>query len=288
MDHTLRERTNPLGAFLRARREAITPGQAGIPHHGVRRTPGLRREEVAMLAGISADYYLRLERGKDSRPSVQVLTAIARVLQLDDVHTAHLMALGCEAPTAPRPPEVEVPPSVRTLLDSLGHAAFVEDRFFDVRASNELARALSPRLVPGANQLRALFLDPAERSLYPDWHLITDCWVASLRQVSGSDADDPQLVSLVDELSASPRFRELWARHEVRVQDSGRVRMDHPEVGDLTLHRDRLAISGATDLHLVVLHPDPGTIDAAKVAVLQDGVAGGLPDPRLNGALVAP
>ncbi len=146
------ESTNVLGAFLRARRELVTPAQAGIPDAGVRRTPGLRREEVAMLAGISADYYLRLERGRDRRPSVQVLEAIARVLQLDDDHFAHLLTLVAEVPRhRGRRPRKEAPPAgALELLHSLTQPAFIEDRYFDILAADRLATALSPALAVGA------------------------------------------------------------------------------------------------------------------------------------------
>src|SRR5690349_13490922 len=140
--------TNALGAFLRARRELVTPEQAGIPESGVRRVPGLRREEVALLAGISADYYLRLERGRDRNPSVSVLESIARVLQLDEEHFAHLLTLVAEVPRRHRRrPRPQTPPSgALKLLESLVQPAFIEDRYFDILASNSLARALSPGL----------------------------------------------------------------------------------------------------------------------------------------------
>jgi transcriptional regulator with XRE-family HTH domain len=161
------ESTNALGAYLRARRELVTPQQAGIPDVGVRRVPGLRREEVAMLAGISADYYLRLERGRDRHPSVQVLESIARVLELDDDHFAHLLTLVADVPRQRRRrPRRQTPPSgALKLMDSLAQPAFIEDRYFDILAANRLATALSPGLAVGGNQLRDLFLDPAEQAL---------------------------------------------------------------------------------------------------------------------------
>ena len=151
---------NPLGAFLRARRELVTPEQAGISSGGLRRVPGLRREEVAMLAGISADYYLRLERGRDRSPSVQVLDSIARVLQLDDEHLEHLLALVAEAPRRRRrrTRREAVPAGVLSMLHSLVQPAFIEDRYFDILATNHLAHALSPGLAVGRNQLHDLFL----------------------------------------------------------------------------------------------------------------------------------
>ena len=271
------ETTNALGAYLRARRELVTPQQAGIPDVGVRRVPGLRREEVAMLAGISADYYLRLERGRDRHPSVQVLESIARVLHLDDDHLAHLLSLGAEGPRQRRrrPRKETPPPGVLKLLDSLVQPAFIEDRYFDILASNDLARALSPGLAVGGNQLRDLFLDPAEQALLPEWENVTECFIANLRQAVGNNIDDPRFIELTGELSlASPRFRQLWARHEVRGQRGTPIRIDHPQVGELTLNRERLSIGGTEGLMLVVYHPDAGSGDADKLALL---ASAGLP-----------
>lgn len=265
------ETTNALGDFLRARRELVTPEQAGIPGGGARRVPGLRREEVAMLAGISADYYLRLERGRDRNPSLQVLEALARVLRLDQDHLAHLMTLVCEAPRQRRRrARAEVPPpGALNLLGSLAQPAVIEGRYFDILAANPLATALSPRLAVGGNQLRDLFLDPAEQDLYPDWQAAAECLVANLRHSVGKDVDDPRFIELTGELSlASPRFVQLWARHEVRSQYGGRLRLNHPLVGGLTLNRERLDIGGADGLKLVVFHPDQGSVDADKLALL--------------------
>jgi transcriptional regulator with XRE-family HTH domain len=262
---------NALGEYLRARRELVTPQQAGIPDSGVRRVPGLRREEVAMLAGISADYYLRLERGRDRNPSVQVLESIARVLQLDEDHFAHLLTLVADGPRRrKRRPRKEIPPpGALKLLDSLSQPAFIEGRYFDILASNRAARALSPGLDAGGNQLRDMFLNPAEQALHPEWEAVTECFIANLRQSVGSDIDDPRFIELTGELSlASPRFRQLWARHEVRGQRGTPIRINHPQVGEMTLNRERLAISGAEGLMLVVYHPDAGSPDADKLALL--------------------
>lgn len=270
----LSETKNALGTYLRARRELVTPQQAGISEAGMRRVPGLRREEVAMLAGISADYYLRLERGRDRNPSVQVLDSIARVLQLDDDHVTHLLSLVAEEPRQHRrrrrhPHEETLPAGALGLVDALVQPAFIEGRYFDILASNAPARALDPRLVAGGNQLRDLFLDPAVKALHPDWEGATACLVASLRHAVGSDIDDPRFIELAGELSlASPRFRELWARHEVGAQRGAQIRLDHPLVGELTLNRERLAISGAEGLMLVVYHPEPGSGDADKLTLL--------------------
>ncbi len=249
----------------------MTPAQAGIPDVGGRRVPGLRREEVAMLAGISADYYLRLERGRDRNPSVQVLESIARVLQLDDDHVAHMLTLVADVPRQHRRrPRVEAPPAgPLKLLRSLVQPAFIENRYFDIVASNDLARALSPALVPGGNQLRDLFLEPAEQALLPDWENVTECFVANLRQTIGSDVDDARFIDLTEELSlASSRFRQLWDRHDVRGQRSAPIRLDHPQVGEMTLNRERMGIAGTQSLMLVVYHPDAGSSDADRLALL--------------------
>jgi transcriptional regulator with XRE-family HTH domain len=262
---------NALGAYLRARRELVTPREAGIPDGGARRVTGLRREEVAMLAGISADYYLRLERGRDRNPSLQVLESIARVLHLDDDHFAHLLTLVAEVPRQRRRrrPQETPPPGALKLLDSLVQPAFVENRYFDILASNSLARALSPGLAVGGNQLRDMFLDPAEQALHPDWETVTECFVANLRQAVGNDVDDPRFIELTGELAlASPRFRQLWARHEVRGPRGTPILVDHPQVGRMTFNRERLSIAGAEGLVMIVYHPDAGSSDADKLALL--------------------
>jgi transcriptional regulator with XRE-family HTH domain len=265
------EKSNELGAFLSARRALVTPQQAGIPDVGVRRVPGLRREEVAMLAGLSADYYLRLERGRDRNPSEQVLESIARVLQLDEEHLSYLLTLVADGrrKRRRRPRKEIVPAGARKLLDSLVQPAFIEGRYFDILASNDLARALSSGLAEGGNQLRDLFLNPGEQARQPDWPAITECYVASLRQAVGTDIDDPRFIELTGELSlASDLFRRLWARHEVRRQTGTLLRFDHPQVGELVLNRERLAIGGADGLMLVVYHADAGSSNAEKLALL--------------------
>lgn len=268
---------NALGQFLRARRELVTPQQMGIQEVGVRRVPGLRREEVAMLAGISTDYYLRLERGRDRNPSVQVLQSIARVLLLDDDHLNHLLSLGAQVPRQrKRRHRRESPPQgALKLLDSLVQPAFIEDRYFDIVASNPLAQALDPRLAVGGNQLKALFLSSDDQDLYPDWHQVTECFVASLRQAVGNDLDDPRFIELTGQLSlASQRFRQLWGRHDVQAQRGTPLRFNHPQVGEMTLNRERLSIEGTDELKLVAYHPDAESDDADKLALL---ASAGLP-----------
>jgi transcriptional regulator with XRE-family HTH domain len=260
---------NLLGEYLRARRELVTPEQAGIPVLGMRRVAGLRREEVAMLAGISADYYLRLEQGRDRNPSVQVLESIARVLQLDD--DSYLLSLAAEKPrrTRRRPRKETVPTGIAKFVASLPLPAFVEGRYLDVLAANPLAAAISPRLVAGNNRLRDVFLDPAEAALFPQWELATAALVAGFRQSVGTDTDDPRFIELVGELSlASERFRTLWARHDVALRRGAEMKFDHPQVGELRLNREKLSIPEADGMMLVIYHPDAGADAADKLALL--------------------
>jgi transcriptional regulator with XRE-family HTH domain len=262
---------NLLGEFLRARRELVTPEDAGLRVRGVRRVAGLRREEVAMLAGISADYYLRLEQGRDRNPSAQVLESLAEVLRLDDAGTSYLLSLIAPAPkrTRRRARRETVPTGVRKLVETLSLPAFVEGRYFDVLAANRLATALSPRLVVGENRLRSVFLDPAESALYPGWDEVGARLVAGFRESVGTDTGDPRFIELVGELSlASEPFRRLWARHDVKAREGMPTTLDHPQVGALTLNREKLAVAGTDGQTLVVYHPDAGTADAEKLALL--------------------
>ncbi|MFD9125714.1 helix-turn-helix transcriptional regulator [Kitasatospora sp. NPDC059571] len=261
------ESGNRLGSYLRARRELVSPAQAGLPPGGNRRVPGLRREEVALLAGISPDYYLRLERGRDKNPSPQVLHALARVLQLDEIERTYLLGLSATRPRAPRRRRPEhVPARVHQLLAHLQLPAFVEGRAFDVLASNPMAIALSPRLRPGENRLRSLLLDPEEQAFQQDWARATTDFVAALRTTIGDDTDNPRFVELVGELAlSSQRFRTLWARHDVRTLDGGTTTLNHPAVGELHLHRDKLAID---DVILVIYYPDKGSDSDEKLHLL--------------------
>ncbi|MFE6521293.1 helix-turn-helix domain-containing protein [Streptomyces sp. NPDC057794] len=261
------ESGNRLGSYLRARRELVSPAQAGIPPGGNRRVPGLRREEVALLAGISPDYYLRLERGRDTNPSPQVLASLARVLQLNDIERAYLFGLTATRVKAPRHTRPEhVPARVHELLAHLQIPAFVEGRAFDVLASNSMAVAVSPRLSPGHNRLRSLLLDPEEQAFHHDWTKATAEFVAALRTTIGDDTDDPRFVELVGELAlSSQRFRTLWARHDVRGLGGGTTTVHHPVVGELRLHRDKLPIDNVI---LVVYYPDKNDDSDEKLRLL--------------------
>ncbi|GIE32704.1 transcriptional regulator [Actinoplanes italicus] len=223
-----------------------------------------------MLAGISADYYLRLERGRDRSPSVQVLESLARVLHLDDTSREYLLGLAAAKPRRRRPRRETAPSSTAQLVATMPFPAFIEGRCLDVLAANPLATALSPRLVAGGNRLRDVFLDPGEQAMWPDWEMAAAMLVASFRGAVGADTDDPRFIELVGELSlASPLFRTLWARHDVRPRVGATViPFLHPQVGELRLNREKLHISGTDGIMLVIYHPDPGTADADRLALL--------------------
>ncbi|MFF4768753.1 helix-turn-helix domain-containing protein [Streptomyces sp. NPDC001255] len=257
---------NRLGEYLRARRDLVTPQQAGIPGGANRRVPGLRREEVAGLAGISADYYLRLERGRDHNPSPQVLQAIARVLRLDDVETEYLLGLASPRPRArPKQRAPRLPTRLRHLLAAVRVPAFVEDQHFDILASNQLALALSPRLRPGENRLRSLLLDPEERHFQHDWEAAVVDSVAAFRRSVDDSVTDQRSVELVGELSlASNRFRTLWARHDVKALRYTST-VNHPAVGELRLNREKLSVA---NLLLVLYYPDEDSDAAEKLQLL--------------------
>ena len=263
-------RSTALGDFLRARRELVRPADVGLPGGGLRRVPGLRREEVAMLAGISAEYYLRLEQGRDRTPSAQVVQALARVLRLDEEGAAHLAELARPSARARRErPAEQVPAGIAMLLGTLNVPAFVVNRYRDVLAANPLATALSPLMEPGTNRLVVLFTDPRAAEYHPDLDENLGNVVAQLRAEMGADTDDPRLQSLIGELSLkSERFRKLWARHDVHRagSDTGLVR--HPDVGELRLRREKLAVVGSDGLQLVMYHAEPGSPAADGLTLL--------------------
>jgi transcriptional regulator with XRE-family HTH domain len=274
-----RTRTNTaLGAYLRARRELLRPADAGLPDAGGarRRVPGLRREEVALLAGISPDYYLRLEQGRDHHPSPQVLDALASALRLDADATAHLHAIAVPAPRRPaaqrrRAPE-RLSEGVTLLMASLGDrgvAAYAHGKYMDVLAATPLMMALIPFCRPGSNLVTAAFFDPAVRDLLGDWERTTESAVGSLRSLAGPDTDDPRLVELVGELSVrSERFRELWGRHDIRPKRPGPTTLEHPQVGPVRIRAQKLAIEDAGGAAVVVYFAEPGSASADKLTLL--------------------
>jgi len=263
---------NRLGEFLRARRALVTPDDVGLPDLGRRRVAGLRREELALLAGVSVDYYVRLEQGRDTHPSEQVLDALARALCLDDDAVAHLHDLARPAPRRRRPRErpERVRPGVLRLLESWSAIpAFVLGRRMDVLAFNALAGMLHDGFATERNMVRLVFLDPAARDTFPDFDAVAQETVATLRAAAGADLDDPRLAELVGELSLkSDEFRRLWARHEVREKASGVKRMLHPMVGELVLGYETLRVNDAPEQLVVGYHAEPGSASERALALL--------------------
>jgi transcriptional regulator with XRE-family HTH domain len=263
--------------FLASRRARITPQQAGMPAGGrARRVPGLRREEVAALAGVSVDYYTRLERGGLSGASDGVLDAIARALRLDDVERAHLFDLARAARTRTprrRPPQ-QVRPSVRHLLDSMtGTAAFVRNGRLDLLAVNPLGRALYAPACEDTTRLpnlaRFVYLDPRSRHFYRDWDGIALDAVGSLRAEAGRDPADRDLTDLIGELSLrSEEFRTRWAAHDVRYYRTGVQPFSHPVVGDLDLAYDVLELPADPGQSIVAYTAEPGSASADKLDLL--------------------
>ena len=270
---------NLIGEYLRARRELVQPAEVGLPQlAGRRRVRGLRREEVAMLAGVSVDYYVRLEQGRDQHPSPQVLDALARALQLDDDAISHLHVLAAPAArrrrrSSPRPERV--PAGIVQLISSWHETpAYVYGRYMDVLAANPLATALAPYYTPGENLVRVAFLDPRLRDRYEDWDRTTAATVAALRALVGPDADDPELNALVGELSVrSERFRQLWARHDARPKRSGTSQIQHPQLGTLELSYEKLPIPDADRQTLCIYHAVPGSRSAQSLTLLATATA---------------
>ncbi|WP_188668396.1 helix-turn-helix transcriptional regulator [Tersicoccus solisilvae] len=270
--------------FLTSRRSRITPEEAGLPAWGGnRRVTGLRREEVAMLAGMSIDYYIRLERGNLSGASDSVLESLARALKLDDAETAHLFDLAHAAATPARVRRRRSPltvrPNVQQVLDAITAApAWVRNDRGDVLATNELGRALYLDLMAdgGAppNNCRFTFLNPRARAFYADWERAADDIVAILRSAAGKNPYDKDLTDLIGELSTrSEEFRTRWARHDVKYHRTGRKRLHHPIVGDLDLSFEALELPADPGLRINVYTADPGTPSEDALKVLASWVA---------------
>ena len=273
---------NDIAEFLVSRRAKIAPEQAGLPSYGQRRVPGLRREEVASLAGVSADYYRRLERGQVSGASELVLDALARALQLDDAERTHLFDLARAAsPVASkgsRPPKMRVRPVVQRLLGQIEAPAIVSTVRGDYLAANPLGRALySPvfdsREQP-ANSGRFTFLDPAAREFYPEWERLASELVASLRSQAGRNPHDRHLQDLIGELSTrSEEFRVRWAAHNVRFHRTGSKRLQHPIVGALELSYETLTLDADDGLRLALYTAEAGSASQQALDLLASWTA---------------
>lgn len=268
--------------FLTTRRARVTPEAAGLPTGGNRRVPGLRRSEVAALAGVSVEYYARLERGAVAGASASVLDALARALQLNETERAHLFDLARAAdgiptsgrhrrPSAPaRPPRQSLQWALDSIRDSV---AFVRNEVQDLVAVNELGRAFySPVIGAGGrtpNLARFQFLDPSSRDFYLDWELFAQMCVAIIRNAAGKDPQHRGIQDLVGELSTqSGTFRDLWAAHDVRTHGAGTKRFNHPDVGELVLGYEELAVTADDGLVLMIYSAEPGSESAEKLRML--------------------
>jgi transcriptional regulator with XRE-family HTH domain len=281
--------------FLTSRRSRLTPEQAGLASHGARRVPGLRRSEVAQLAGISIEYYVRLERGNLTGASEAVLDAVARALQLDDSEQAHLfdLARAASAPSTrrrqPRPPTRELRPSIQRLLDAIvGLPAFVRNGRLDVLGINSMGRALYSlafeQLARPVNLARFVFLDPRAHLLHPNWSDSARTSVAILRTEAGRNPHDKALTDLIGQLSTrSEEFRTLWPAHDVRLHLTGTKHFQHPVVGALNLSFDALELPGEPGLTLTVYSAEPGTPDTDNLTLLASWAATAAPNAARPG-----
>jgi transcriptional regulator with XRE-family HTH domain len=269
--------TNEITEFLVSRRARVTPERAGLPSYGKRRVPGLRREEVASLAGVSVDYYKRLERGNLSGVSDLVLEALGRALQLDDAERAHLFDLArATGPIAPRqrrtaPPRIR--PVVQHVLDSIGAPAILRGPHGDYLGANQLGRALYAPLFDSheqpPNSARFAFLDSAAQDFYVDWDRVASDLVAHLRSEAGRNPFDRGLTELVGELSTrSDEFRKRWAAHNVRFHRTGTKRVHHPVVGELELNYETLELAADSELVINVYTAEPGSATEDALSLL--------------------
>ncbi|MCP2244563.1 helix-turn-helix transcriptional regulator [Lentzea aerocolonigenes] len=280
------------GRFLRARRGGISPADVGLPARtGPRRTPGLRREEVAALAGVSIDYYVRLERGKETRPSPSVVDALAEALRLNCEERDFLRGLAATAARQapePRPlPSRRVRPTMQLLLETLRpNPAYVVSRTNDLLAANpgglRLLHGIEDWPEKQRNTIRYTFLHPNARTLWNDWDQKAKNCVAQLRAIAGTDPDAPDLAALVGELIVkSPDFNRHWERYEVRTIGDGEKTMHHPEVGTMTLSHEGLTLNRAQGQRLIVYLATPGTPDHDAMTLLD--LAAAIPRPPRTG-----
>lgn len=269
--------------FLSSRRAKLTPQQVGLPTFGgIRRVPGLRREEVSLLAGVSVEYYTRMERGNLAGVSDSVLESISRALRLNEAEHQHLFNLARAAGPAPRTrrqPAKEIDASIQHILDGMvGIPAFVQNGHLDVVAANDLGRALySEAFKDQTHQLnyaRFVFFNPRSQSLYTDWNLAADTVVAMLHAEAGRDPFDRCLTDLVGELSTrSEEFRKRWAQHDVRHHRSGVKTIRHPAVGDLELHFNALELTATPGLTMFAYSAEPGSSSADGLQLLASWAA---------------
>ena len=270
---------NALAEFLRARRSRVQPEDVGIQDPSRRRVPGLRREELAMLAGVSVDYYTRLEQGRDRHPSPQVLQALAEPLKLDHAAVEYLKRLAEPAPRRRSVVRAEtVRPGMQRMLETFDrNPALIIGRYRDVLAANPLATLLNPGFTAGRNIMRNVFLDPTGPEIYLNWDEVAIEAVRTLRVAVGHDLDDPRLTDLVGELSLkSNDFRQLWRRQEIREKTIGHKHFNNPFVGPIALEYESLTINGSAGQTLSVYRAEPGSSDEQALTFLAAMTAKGV------------
>lgn len=262
---------NKLGEYLRARRAVVRPQDVGLPDYGPRRVPGLRRDEVALLAGVSTDYYIRLEQGRERHPSDQVLRSIAGALRLDDDAAAHLFRLGLPVFEARAAASPTVAPELVRLMDGMPDVpAFLVGAAQDILGANAMARELYRGFARYDNLLRMIFLDPYAKSFYGDWDAASRLAVSNLRASSSQFPADERIERVVGELTLhSPAFANLWARYEVRPRTREKKYFVHPRVGDLRLHFETFAVASAPGQHLSVYSAEPGSASHDGLVLLR-------------------
>ncbi|MDB1088695.1 helix-turn-helix transcriptional regulator [Streptomyces sp. ACA25] len=263
--------TNDLGAFLRAHRARLRPGDVGLASYGARRVAGLRREEVAVLAGMNSDYYARLEQGRERSPSPQILEAISSALRMDDDAREHMFRLAGTLPAGERPrPRETVSPVLRQLLDGYPNApAFVLNPATDVLASNAVAGALFSPFEKVDNLARMTFLDPAARTFFRQWDRAAEAVVAELRHATGLDPHYRRVHDLAGSLAGvSEEFAALWSSHTVHRKTREGKELLHPDVGALALTFQTLDVRGAPGQQLVIYQAEPGSPSAQALTLL--------------------
>lgn len=265
------DRRNELGDFLKARRALVSPRQAGLPEDEPRRVLGLRRQEVAALAGVSADYYSRLEQGRERHPSDQVLRAISRALQLDTHATEHLASLARPSGAAPDAAGLrDASEGTMRIVNNVVHApALIISPALDILAMNTRAQALYSDFSEVDNLAYMVFLDPVARQFYAEWDDVARDTARNLRAMSVSFRDDPRVAEVVGELTIqSDVFTFVWMQHDVRPRTSGTKRFRHSQVGDINLQYDSFAVGGAPGQQLLIYSGDPGSADADGLELL--------------------